>query len=133
VTRIAVYKWVDNAGNSGQGQHFAAANPCSILTNMQAVSRCGIAWNVDGPVDGAIGVPSAGAFPSVEDTARLIFQKGDGSLVSLLIQAPDDSIFLADGVTVDPTTIVALIAACVGELSDQAGTTVTAYVAGVRQ
>jgi hypothetical protein len=62
----------------------------------------------------------------------LTFTTATGELVNLSLPAPKGAIFKADGVTVDPSAIADVIAACIGNLCTAAGVAVSAYVGGVR-
>ena len=75
--------------------------------------------------------PVAAPNQSVLTQASLVFLCADGSQVTLALPAPKASIFLADGVTVNAASIAALIAACVGTLVSQSGSTATAYLSGL--
>jgi len=77
-------------------------------------------------------LPVFATYPDVSDAARLTYTDAGGSLANLTVPAPQSGIFLADGVTVDPTAIAVLTAACVGNLCSGAGGLVTAFVSGVR-
>lgn len=122
--------WVDAAGATRLQVIKAATNPCSILTQAQAVSNAGILYNFDGPLDPAIGAATAALYQPVAATASLTFATAGAQELLLLLPAPASGIFLADLQTIDPTQIAALIAACVGELSDGAGNTATAFLGG---
>jgi hypothetical protein len=76
--------------------------------------------------------PIVGSFVSVLDVANLYFQTGGGDLVTLALPAPLASIFMADRVTVDPTTIPAIISAAIGSLVNQSGDPVVTFVNGIR-
>jgi hypothetical protein len=75
----------------------------------------------------------AAQFEGVSQWVQLVFQTAAGTLVRLTIPAPKQAIFMADGITVDPAAIAAVVAACVGEMSDLAGNPVVAYIGGTLQ
>ena len=74
--------------------------------------------------------PTVAQYQSVKQRANLSFLCADGSIAVLDLIAPKIGIFLADGITVDATTIPALIAACVGTLESTSGSLATAFIAG---
>lgn len=76
--------------------------------------------------------PTVGDYAPVTLRARLTFVTAAGLQVSFLIPAPDRSIFLADGQTVDITNaaVVAFVAVAITALTDGAGNLVTSLVSG---
>lgn len=76
------------------------------------------------------GAPTAAANPFASQVAYLNFSDGAGSSARLALPAPLASIFLADGVTVDPSQawIAAIIAA--GEVVTPAGNLITTFTGG---
>lgn len=110
-----------------------AFNGNLIATAMAAVSNAGIiqTW---GSTLGVI-APSAvsATYQAVDDWVPLIFQAADSSQASLTLVAPQSGIFLSDGVTVDPTAIAVLTAACIGHLLTGTGSAVTTFVGGTRR
>lgn len=76
--------------------------------------------------------PTFATFPSVNDNARLLFEDGSGNQASITLPAPQSAVFLADGVTVDPSAIADVISAATTYLVNSAGNTVTTYIGGVR-
>jgi hypothetical protein len=77
--------------------------------------------------------PSTGAYQRVVDVAMLTFTDGTGDLTRIQLPAPNASVFLADGETVDITAIGGIIGAVVGAAITPGGGVVTAYVGGTRQ
>ncbi|HWT78362.1 MAG TPA: hypothetical protein VN648_06125, partial [Candidatus Methylomirabilis sp.] len=67
---------------------------------------------------------------TVRVTAQLIYRNATGSIAKLWIPAPMAGMFLADGVTVDPTAVAALNLDVLGNLLAGDGTPVTQYVGG---
>jgi len=122
--------WADYTGRTRLTIVKAATNPCIILTKLQGHSNAQVLYNWDGSLDPTIGTAAALVFQAVNQWAQLVFQTGAGNLLRLTLPAPSSAIFLPDGVTVDPAQIADVIAAAIGQLSDGAGNTASAYVAG---
>jgi hypothetical protein len=76
-----------------------------------------------------------GAYLPVALRAALTFVCADNSLAVLYVPSPNQTIFLADGQTVDPAnlTVVAIVAAALGSLVSSTGSPATAFVSGVLQ
>lgn len=74
--------------------------------------------------------PVVATYPSVRVQAQLIFRDVAGSIAKLWIPAPKSSIFLPDGVTVDPSAIATLISDATGLLLAGSGNPVAAFVGG---
>lgn len=73
---------------------------------------------------------SSGQYPSVTQQATLSYLCADGTVARLVIPAPDLSIFLADGQTVDATQIAALTAACIGNLAAPSQSLAVSFLGG---
>lgn len=104
----------------------------TIWVKAQACSRAQVETTWAQDLGAAVGAATTGNYQSNKMAARLLFETASGSILSLTIPAPDIAIFKADGVTIDPTNadIVALIAACIGELSDTSGAVATSFLGG---
>ena len=103
----------------------------TILTDMLAVSEADFndKWEGDLVVNGSP-APAGGQYPGLTSQALLQFMCADGTTAVLRIVAPSISIFLADGVTVDATTITTLITDCVGNLESPTGSLATSFLGG---
>jgi len=128
--RAAGAVWADVTGRTRLTIIKAATTPCTILTALQAKSNCGVLYNWDGDIDDGPGTATAAVYQAANSAAVLVFQTGSGSVLRLTLPAPDSSIFLADGSTVDPAQVAGIVAACIGNLSDGAGNTAATFVAG---
>lgn len=128
--RAVAAVFVDGTGRTRLQVIKAGTNPCSILTDILALSNAGTQYNFDGLIDPAMGTPVAAQYQPAQLYANLQFSTATGSILQLQIIAPQVAIFLADGVTVDPAAIATLIAHCIGNLSDGAGNVATAYLGG---
>lgn len=126
----AVIIWVDSQGEQTLNIYVTSSGVSSIRTNIAALSNAVVAETSEGTIAHLSGTPTVAAFPSVRSNARLHFVSATGSRGSILIPAPVTSIFLSDGVTIDPTAITALIAACVGNLICGDSTVAAMFVGG---
>lgn len=124
--------WIDAGGRTRQTIPAADPDNSAIMTALMNHSNAVVQTWFEGPVNNTLLTPVSAPFPDVIDTARLIFQGPSGEQAALILPAPKANIFLVDGVTVDPSTIVDIITASVGHLVVASGSPVTAYVAGVR-
>lgn len=122
--------WADYTGRTRLTIIKAATTPCSVLTALQGHSQAEVLYNWDGDLDPGIGAAVAGEYQSVALSATLVFDTATGSKLYLTLPAPSLDIMMADGVTVDPSAIVDIITAAVGNLSDGGGNVATAFVAG---
>lgn len=78
--------------------------------------------------------PVASIYQSTQDRAALIFKCVDNTLVTVIVPAPSLNIFLADGETVDATSlaVATFVVNVVGSLTNAAGSLMSSYVAGYR-
>lgn len=124
--------WIDAGGRTRVTVPCADPDNATIMAKLQLHSNADVQSWFEGPDNILTPAPVAADFPDVVDLARLTFTDAFGSLVNLALPAPQSSIFLADSVTVDPSAIADVIAACIGHLCSSGGATVTAYVGGLR-
>lgn len=109
--------WVDAAGGSTISLIRAVTSAASIETELLAVSNADWFNEWEGTLNiNLTPSPVAAEYQSVSQQATLVFLCADNTTARVNLIAPKLSIFMADGVTVDPTTITSLIAACVGTL-----------------
>jgi len=78
-------------------------------------------------------VPVNALYPAVADYASLLFADAGGDETYINLPAPKAAIFLADGVTVDPAAIAAIIAAAQSEIITASLSLVTTYLGGIRR
>jgi hypothetical protein len=128
--RAVAAVFVDGTGRTRLQVVKAATNPCTILTDLLALSNAATAYNFDGLIDPAQGTAVAAPYQAAQLYANLQFTTATGAILQLQIIAPQVAIFLADGVTVDPAAVASLVADCIGNLSDGAGNVATAYLGG---
>lgn len=124
--------WIDAGGRTRVTVPCADPDNATIMAKLQLHSNADVQQWFEGPANILSPSPVAADFPDVVDLARLTFTDSFGSLVNLALPAPQSSIFLADSVTVDSSAIADVITACIGHLCSAGGSTVTAYVAGLR-
>lgn len=124
--------WVDGAGGSTITLVRAITSASSIETELLAVSNADWFNEWEGTLNINL-TPSTTVAPyqSVSQRAALTFACADGTTARVDIVAPQLEIFLADGVTVDATTITALVAACVGTLLSSTLSPATAFLSGI--
>lgn len=82
------------------------------ITNAAAQSANGIFG-----FTGTVQYGTAANYQSVQQKARMVFEDVDGVFHRYEIPAPKDSIFLTDGVTVDPAAVSSYISAMTGNTS----------------
>lgn len=124
--------WIDAGGRTRVTVPCADPSLSTIMAKLQLHSNADVQQWFEGPPTILTPAPVSAAFPDVVDLARLTFTDAFGSLVNLALPAPQGAIFMADSVTVNPSAIADVITACIGHLCSAGGSTVTAYVAGLR-
>src|SRR5215470_4822693 len=109
--------WVGPGNGATITRIRTAAGADTILGDAIAVSNADYndKWEGDLVINGSPTVASA-EYPGLLQQALLQFLCADGTTAVLRIPAPQVAIFLADGTTVDSTTITTLIADCIGNL-----------------
>jgi hypothetical protein len=122
--------WVDSQGEQVLHIIVTSTGVSSIRTALQAASNAVVTADSEGTNVSFSSTPTVATYPSVRTTARLNFVSASGSRGSLLLPAPQSSIFLTDGVTVDPTAITGIITAAVGNLLAGDSTLVTMFTGG---
>ena len=133
-TRASVI-WEDFNGVTRQTIVTSAAGAGAIWTAVKAASQAAVQTTWESLLGAGVGSAAAGTYQSNKVSAQLTFQTASGSLLRLTIPAPSVGIFLADRQTVDPANalVIAIVAAAIGSLSDEAGNVAVSYVAGVLQ
>lgn len=122
--------WADATGRTRLTIVKSTGSSAAIETALQAKSNAATQIDWAGTLGTPIGVAAVGQYQAANQSATLLFATATGTQLRLTLPAPLLSIFLADQRTVDATQIVALIAACIGVLSDGAGNVATAFTAG---
>lgn len=115
--------WTNNgAGVSALLGAMAAATNSNVAVSSNVVPIIGTSTATDT------------LYGSVQDTAVFVFVTSALTQVRLVIPAPMSTMFVAGGLTIDPTSALAaaIIAAAIGTLSDVNGNLVMAYVSGTK-
>jgi len=125
--------WKDANGVTRQTVIRSLAGASAIWTAAQAASLAEVLQTWESPLGPTVGAAATGNYQSNKMAASLTFQTASGSILRLTLPAPSLSVFLADGVTIDPANalITALVATCIGSLSDGAGNVAIGYLGGV--
>lgn len=129
-TRALQADWVDYVGLVRSQRIYAGTNPCTVLTQLQALSNAAVLRNFDANLDPGIGSTTHAVYQGVAQVASILFTTAGGNIIELLLPAPQLTAMLADQTTLDPTALAALIAACTGNLSDVSGDLATAFLGG---
>lgn len=124
--------WLDAGGRTTLTIPCTSAGASAIMSALQAKSNADVQEWWEGFDNVLFPSPAGALYPDVTDTARLTFTDSSGSLANLSLVAPVASIFMPDGVTVNPAAIAAIISAAVGNLCSGAGGTVVSFVSGIR-
>lgn len=132
MTKVASNIWIDASGKTRQTIVNTATGEASILSQLEALTNAGLVewWEASATVPAQVGLSAP--YPSVRDFVKLIYETPSGEEASITLVAPISSIFLADGMTVDPSAVSTLTTACIGNLQAPSGEVVSAFVAGLR-
>lgn len=122
--------WTDAQGERVVHVITTSTGVGAIETALQGHSQAGIIECWEGLDEFLSTAPGTGQYVTVRVTAVLEFTDGMGSSGKLFIPAPDSSIFIAGGDTVDPTAVADVIAAAVGNLICGSGNVATAFTGG---
>jgi len=127
--------WGDANGVTRQTIITTSTGAGTIWAAVQAASQAGINTTWESALGAPVGTSATGSYQSVKVSAQLTFQTASGSFLRLTIPAPSVGIFLADHETVDPAnlSVIAIVAACIGTLSDAGGNVAVLFVGGVLQ
>lgn len=103
-----------------------------VVTALAAKSKSGISYAVESGPLGPTQEPGSGVYSTIADKVTLLFQTASGVTIQVTLPAPDASIFLADGKTVDPAQIADIITACVGTVQTLDGNVAIGFLNGFR-
>lgn len=122
--------WIDSAGQSTLRTLTTQAGAPLTQAALQAKSNAAIQewWEEIEQVVGTL--PTAAAYPFANQVAYLLFEDAGGLSARLALPAPQSSIFLPDGATVDPSQIGGIIAAAQAEVVTASGALVTVFRGG---
>lgn len=124
--------WQDAGGRTTQTIPQVLVDASAIMAALEAHSNASVVSWWQGADTSIAPAPVSAVFPDVRDRARLTFTDGAGNLANLALVAPKLAIFKPDAITVDPSAIADILAACIGSFTTASGVAVTAYVAGLR-
>lgn len=122
--------WVDANGQQSLRTITADISAAAILAAASAYTNAQPQQTWEGQILGGYPTPTSGPYLSASQVAYLRFVDATGSVGTLALPGPLTSIFMADGVTVDPSTIAPLIAACIGTLICGSGNKAVAFSSG---
>lgn len=126
--------WIDFNGRTRLTLINTAAGAAGVQAALLAQSNADVLNSEDGALTvNAAPAPAAAVYQNVGDSAALTFQDAGGTLTVLQLPAPKLGVFMADGETVNPAAIAAIITSVVGTVETSSGGLVTAYVGGVRR
>lgn len=131
-TRKASVVWADAGGRTRTTQIITAAGSAAVLAALKAQSNADWMQQWEGDLLAQVPAPVAAPYQDASDAAVLYFQTAAGATVKVTLPAPVAAIFLADGESVDPAAIAAIIAAVIADCVTADGTAITAYVGGLR-
>jgi hypothetical protein len=126
--------WIDSLGQTRMTTYLAQTGQGEALkTAMRSVSNAAVLWWGAGDLIQQEPVMASGVFQPVDDAARLDFRTASGRTVSLIIPAPNESIFTADGLTVEPAEISGLIDEFIAQGIAEGGDPVVSFIRGYRR
>lgn len=131
----AFWEWVDDAGGFLRASNWTAAGGViAVDAQLQACSNAQLQFATEGVPNISPFAPGSTQYHLVTDLAVLIFATAGSATISLVIPGPLATTFGPSSNVVNPLdpNVAALIAAVIGNLSDQGGNVVTAYVSGVK-
>lgn len=125
-------EWLDNGGNFYRNKFYVSTGTdgSPVVLDIQSASNAGLQQWSDGLVTFTANSPVDAQYPTFVQIAQLLFVCADGSVVQLIIPAPQDSIFLPDGFRVDATALTTLITDVIAVVTNHLESPVTAYVQG---
>jgi hypothetical protein len=125
--------YADSQGNTTAHLLTTVAGAAAVRGLILAKSNADWVASWEGPLlANGSPAPTASAYIAVTTEAVLTFTTAAGNFATVRIPAPQTGIFKADGFTVDPAQITALIAQVLTDIVTANGTALTAYVSGVR-
>ena len=123
--------WIDSAGFTTQTLIRSNPDAGTIQAKMLLHSNGDVLNWWEGPPNiNATPTTTNAVYVTVADQARLLFLDSANSIVTLNLPAPQSGVFLADGVTVDPSAIADLITAFIADGQSAAGNAIVSFVAG---
>lgn len=125
--------WVDAAGRTRQTILRGNASLATVEADLLALTNADTQRSWEGPtVLNPSPAPTNATYPNVADYAVLVYTDGT-DLVYVTLVAPQASVFLPDGETVDPVAIATLTGHVIGTITTGSGAAVTGFVGGFRR
>lgn len=126
--------WYDYYGRTRLiSNNYSAAPFGNLDAAIMAASNAGILQSVGSDVLFVGGPVINAQFISVTDWASCVVVDSLGNQSSIIIPAPQTGIFMADGITVGPTTLAAIYAAAIADgYVNSLGNSPTAVISGLR-
>lgn len=131
----AFWEWQDVAGGYLRASNWIAAGSLpTIDAPLQLNSNAQLLYATEGVANVSPFAPTSAQYHLVTDIAVLVFATIPGTTVTLVIPGPLATTFGPSSNVVNPLdpNVAAMIAACIGNLSDLGGNVATAYVSGVK-
>lgn len=122
--------WIDAQGERVLHVLTTTTGGLTLLSDIKAKSNADQSFNWDAAENVISPAPVVATYPTVRVTAQLLFTDATGSIAKLYIPAPVSSIFLSDGVTVDPAQVATIISDAIGTLLAGSGLPVTMFLGG---
>lgn len=123
--------WIDAQGENLLHVMTGVSSMSAVQSGLAALSNAGPLFDWEAEEDSFSPAPTSSVYPTVRVQAVLIFQDSStASIAKLYVPAPLSSIFLSDGVTVDPSAIGSLISAVEGVIVAGSGNPVDTFVGG---
>jgi len=130
MTKKAGVVWIDAQGERTLNVITTQSGVGGIEAQLSALSNASVVECWEGLDEVYTVSPVVAQYPTVRITAVLLFASASGSVGRLYLPAPIPTIFLSDGITIDPTQITALISAAVGSLICGDGTVAATFSGG---
>jgi hypothetical protein len=131
-----ITEWIDARGGFIRAGNWAAigGSPATVFAAMVAASNAVIANQTQGQPFQDLSAPVDALYPTVQDTLQLTCITAALTYTQVVIPAPIAALFQTGSVNVDfsSAAFTALQTALVGNITDQAGSPVTAISAAVK-
>lgn len=129
-TKRAGIVWVDAQGEQVLHVINTASGVGSIESAIAAKSNAGVVECWEGPLEQFNATPVVAVYPTVRNSAVLLFEDDIGSTARLYVPSPVSSLFDHTGDTVDPSAASSIISAAIGNLQAGSGNTVSIFKGG---
>jgi hypothetical protein len=131
--------WNDAQGRTRQtilrGQESVIIVPtlATVASDLQSLSNGAIQTAWEGDEQASVGTAVNAQYPVVSDYAVLVYADANGNKIYITLPAPQASVFLADGETVDPAAIATLSGDVIGLIVTNANMPVVTFIGGFRR